>query len=367
MTVGPFCAGLKAKTEVLDNKDGTHTVTYVPLTSGMYTLLLKYGGKPVPGFPAKVMVDPAVDTSKVKVFGPGVEGQGPVSSLDASPLEARPFTHVSLPLWSRAAVFREATTDFTVDARPLSPRGGDHVKAEVRNPSGALTDCSVTDNGDGTYGVQYTPFENGTTEFGSGLISNSRAVAERLWRFLGPHSVQVLYDDTPVPKSPFRVSVTEGCDPTRVVAEGPGLQSALTEKTNNFNIVTRYRPGLIPGGSALFHLWSRWVESSCAGPFSEGPVSAASASRWKVRPSPRCPARTTKTAAAAWSTSPSAPASTTSTSPTEDSTSPVSSAVQPRGGCWFNLQLCGWSWSSSVFGSTRKPLQSPGDGRGGPQ
>lgn len=71
-----FFAGLPAKTEVVDNKDGTHTVTYVPLTSGMYTLLLKYGGQPVPGFPAKVMVDPAVDTSKVKVFGPGLEGPG---------------------------------------------------------------------------------------------------------------------------------------------------------------------------------------------------------------------------------------------------------------------------------------------------
>ncbi|XP_060926160.1 filamin-B isoform X1 [Limanda limanda] len=181
-------AGVKAKTEVVDNKDGTYTVTYVPLTSGMYTLLLKYGGKAVPGFPARVMVDPAVDTSKVKVFGPGVEGQ---------------------------ALFREATTDFTVDARPLSRRGGDHVKAEVRNPSGAVTDCQVTDEADGTYSVEYTPFENGV------------------------HSVQVLYDDTPVPKSPFRVTVSEGCDPSKVVASGPGLQQALTDKTNKFNIVTR--------------------------------------------------------------------------------------------------------------------------------
>uniref|UniRef100_A0A667XLF9 Filamin B n=1 Tax=Myripristis murdjan TaxID=586833 RepID=A0A667XLF9_9TELE len=184
---GPGELSLEA-TEVVDNKDGTYTVTYVPLTAGMYTLLLKYGGKAVPGFPAKVMVDPAVDTSKVKVFGPGVEGQ---------------------------AVFREATTEFTVDARPLSRRGGDHVKAQVKNPSGALTDCVVTDNADGTYGVEYTPYENGV------------------------HSVQVLYDDTPVPKSPFRVSVSEGCDPSRVVATGPGLQHALTDKPNNFNIVTR--------------------------------------------------------------------------------------------------------------------------------
>ncbi|KAK5600034.1 hypothetical protein CRENBAI_011014 [Crenichthys baileyi] len=179
---------MKAKTEVVDNKDGTYTVTYVPLSSGMYTLMLKYGGKAVPGFPAKVMVDPAVDTSKVKVFGPGVEGQ---------------------------AIFREATTDFTVDARPLTRRGGDHVKAEVKNPSGALTECVVTDKADGTYSVEYTPFENGV------------------------HRVDVLYDDTPVPRSPFRVSVTEGCDPSRVVATGPGLQQALTDQTNTFNIITR--------------------------------------------------------------------------------------------------------------------------------
>ncbi|XP_059185463.1 LOW QUALITY PROTEIN: filamin-B [Centropristis striata] len=181
-------SGVAAKTEVLDNRDGTYTVTYVPLTAGMLTLRLKYGGVAVPGFPAKVTVDPAVDTSKVKVFGPGVERQG---------------------------VFREATTEFTVDARPLTRRGGDHLTAEVRNPSGALTDCQVSDKADGTYSVEYTPFEN------------------------GDHSVQVLYQDTPVPKSPFRVSVSEGCDPTRVVASGPGLQQALTDKPNHFSIITR--------------------------------------------------------------------------------------------------------------------------------
>lgn len=55
----------------------------------------------------------------------------------------------------------------------------------------------------------------------------------------GVHNVAVLYDDTPVPKSPFKVSVAEGCDPSRVVASGPGLQSAITDKPNNFNIITR--------------------------------------------------------------------------------------------------------------------------------
>ncbi|KAF5899201.1 filamin-B isoform X2 [Clarias magur] len=181
-------AGSKAKTEVLDNKDGTYTVTYVPLTAGMYTLLLKYGGKTVPDFPAKVMVDPAVDTSKVKVFGPGVAGEG---------------------------IFREATTDFTVDAKALTKVGGQHIKAQIKNPSGAATDCFIDDQGDGTYKVEYTPFENGV------------------------HAVEVLYDETPVPKSPFQVAVIEGCDPTRVVAKGPGLEGALTDKPNKFSIITR--------------------------------------------------------------------------------------------------------------------------------
>ncbi|XP_037107046.1 filamin-B isoform X2 [Syngnathus acus] len=181
-------AGVKAKTEVVDNKDGTYAVTYVPLTSGTYTLLLKYGGKAVPGFPAKVMVVPAIDVSQVKVSGRGVDGKG---------------------------VFREATATLMVDARPLSRKGGNRVKAEVRNPSGALTDCVVKDNKDGTYSIEYTPYEN------------------------GEHSVQVLYEDTPVLRSPARVCVSDGCDPSRVMATGPGLNKGLTDKTNSFKIITR--------------------------------------------------------------------------------------------------------------------------------
>ncbi|XP_077459894.1 filamin-B-like [Stigmatopora argus] len=181
-------AGAKAETDVVDNKDGTYTVSYVPPTAGTYTLTLKYGGELVPGFPAKVTAAPAIDVSKIKVSGRGVERQG---------------------------VFREATTSFVVDARPLGRRGGSRVEAEVRNPSGELTDCLVQDQKDGTYSVEYTPYEN------------------------GEHSVQVLYEDTPVLKNPARVSVSDGCDPGRVLAAGPGLQKGLTHKTNYFDIITR--------------------------------------------------------------------------------------------------------------------------------
>uniref|UniRef100_A0A8V1AEP3 Filamin B n=1 Tax=Gallus gallus TaxID=9031 RepID=A0A8V1AEP3_CHICK len=180
--------GSKAEIQIDDNKDGTYVVTYVPLSAGMYTIKMKYGGEQVPKFPARVKVEPAVDTSRVKVFGPGVEGKD---------------------------VFREATTEFTVDARPLTKAGGDHIRTQITSPSGSPTDCQIQDNADGTYAVEYTPFEK------------------------GPHTVNVTYDGVPVPNSPFRVNVTEGCHPSRVKAQGPGLKEAFTNQPNAFSVVTR--------------------------------------------------------------------------------------------------------------------------------
>uniref|UniRef100_A0A4X1T5P2 Calponin-homology (CH) domain-containing protein n=1 Tax=Sus scrofa TaxID=9823 RepID=A0A4X1T5P2_PIG len=176
-------AGLPAEVHIQDHGDGTHTITYIPLCPGAYTVTIKYGGQPVPNFPSKLQVEPAVDTSGVQCYGPGVEGQG---------------------------VFREATTEFSVDARALTQTGGPHVKARVANPSGNLTETYVQDRGDGTYKVEYTPYEEGL------------------------HSVDVTYDGSPVPSSPFQVPVTEGCDPTRVRVHGPGLQSGTTNKPNKF-------------------------------------------------------------------------------------------------------------------------------------
>lgn len=66
-----------------------------------------------------------------------------------------------------SGVFREATTDFTVDARSLTQSGGDHIKTLISNPSGSCTDALITDLGDGTYNIQYTPFEEGMLQFGS--------------------------------------------------------------------------------------------------------------------------------------------------------------------------------------------------------
>lgn len=79
-------SGAKAEVSIQNNKDGTYAVTYVPLTAGMYTLTMKYGGELVPHFPTRVKVEPAVDTSGIKAFGPGIEGKG--ESPEQTPLPA---------------------------------------------------------------------------------------------------------------------------------------------------------------------------------------------------------------------------------------------------------------------------------------
>ncbi len=73
------------------------------------------------------------------------------------------------------------------------------------------------------------------------FLSYERRVVVFCLLAAGVHSVEVLFDETPVPKSPFQVEVGEGCDPSRVQAKGPGLEEALTDKPNKFSIVTRLK------------------------------------------------------------------------------------------------------------------------------
>ncbi|XP_061815670.1 filamin-C isoform X1 [Nerophis lumbriciformis] len=190
-------SGSKAEVHVENNGDGTYSITYIPQFHGIYTITVKYGGHLVPQFPANLQVEPALDISGVDVYGPGVEPRG---------------------------VLREVTTHFIVDARSVNNSSGGHVKVVISNPSGSITDAFITDKADGTCRVEYTPFEDGL------------------------HLIEVSYNDDIVPKSPFRVSVNEGCDPSRVRAYGPGLEEGLVSKPNQFTVETR---GAGTGGLGL--------------------------------------------------------------------------------------------------------------------
>uniref|UniRef100_A0A4W5PNQ6 Filamin C n=1 Tax=Hucho hucho TaxID=62062 RepID=A0A4W5PNQ6_9TELE len=178
----------QAEVHIQKTAEGTFSVTYIPPFHGTHTITIKYGGHVVPKFPALIQVEPAVDTSGVQVYGPGVQPRG---------------------------VIKEVTTHFIVDARKMTKTFGDHLKACIINPSGTNTDTYITDKGDGTFRVEYTAYEDGM------------------------HVIEVLYAEVAIPKSPFSVSVVEGCDPTRVRAYGPGLEGGLINKPNCFTVETR--------------------------------------------------------------------------------------------------------------------------------
>ncbi|XP_048517320.1 filamin-A isoform X3 [Dendroctonus ponderosae] len=181
--------------KLTDNGDRTYTVDYEVPQSGDYSVSLYYGGLRVPTTPIKVNVEPNVDVSKIKVDG-----------LEPS-------------------VYVDSPTDFLVDTRGI-PKSTDDgkVTCTITNPSGAQTEKLVTALIDGTYKVSYTPFEEGR------------------------HTIDIFYDNVPVPGSPFVVNVRRGCDAKKCIAYGPGLENGVLNKSNVFTVETK---GAGTGGLSL--------------------------------------------------------------------------------------------------------------------
>ncbi|XP_065165587.1 filamin-A isoform X3 [Atheta coriaria] len=171
-----------------DNQDGTYSVEYAAAEPGLHTMTLNYNGLKVPTTPVKFRVVPSnsVDVTKIKVDG-----------LEPS-------------------VFVSSPTDFLVDTRAIQKTSDDgKITCTITNPSGAQTENLVTPLQDGTYKVSYTPFEEGT------------------------HTIDIFYDNMPVPGSPFVVNVRRGCDAKKVRAFGPGLSKGIVDNPSTFTVETK--------------------------------------------------------------------------------------------------------------------------------
>ncbi|XP_035783298.1 filamin-A-like isoform X6 [Anopheles albimanus] len=186
----------KVPVRIIDNEDQTFAVEVIPPLPGTYTTNLVYGGLKVPIAP-KVTVPPPVDVSKIKVDG-----------LEPS-------------------VVMNAPTDFMVD---MSKVGNDVDRAKLScnifDPRGNEIPSKLvpSESADDVFRIMYTPFE------------------------AGRHTIELLYDNVPVPGSPFVVNVKSGCDPTRCRAYGPGLEGAMTDSKATFTVETR---GAGAGGLSL--------------------------------------------------------------------------------------------------------------------
>ncbi|XP_025833644.1 filamin-A isoform X1 [Agrilus planipennis] len=190
---GPCEAAINCR----DNGDGTCSVAYLPTEAGDYGINITFNDQHIPGSPFQALIVPEVDISKIKVSGNGIQLHG---------------------------VFVDSPTEFTVDARAI-PKGDDgKVTCTITNPSGAQTEKLVTPLLDGTYKVSYTPFEEGR------------------------HTIDIFYNNMPVPGSPFVVNVRRGCDAKKCRAFGPGLEQGFVDKPNLFTVETK---GAGKGGLGL--------------------------------------------------------------------------------------------------------------------
>ncbi|XP_050314750.1 filamin-A isoform X2 [Anthonomus grandis grandis] len=191
---GPCEAAINCR----DNGDGTCSVAYLPTEVGDYGINITFNEKHIPGSPFQAIISPEVDMNMIKVSGSGIQLHG---------------------------VYVDSPTDFLVDTRGLPVTNDDgKVTCTITNPSGAQTEKLVTALLDGTYKVSYTPFEEGR------------------------HTIDIFYDNVPVPGSPFIVNVRRGCDAKKCTAYGPGLDNGILNKSNVFTVETK---GAGTGGLSL--------------------------------------------------------------------------------------------------------------------
>uniref|UniRef100_A0A8C8EUY7 Calponin-homology (CH) domain-containing protein n=1 Tax=Oncorhynchus tshawytscha TaxID=74940 RepID=A0A8C8EUY7_ONCTS len=213
-------SGSKAEVHVQNNSDGTYSITYIPQFHGMYTITIKYGGHAVPKFPARVQVDPAVDTSGVKVYGPG---EGLVNKPNRFTVETRLLSEKRLNGVAIYFLSYEILVCFNSAFRGAGTGG---LGLAIEGPSEAKMSCK--DNKDGSCSVEYIPFTP------------------------GDYDVNITFGGLPIPGSPFRVPVRELVDPSKVRCSGPGLGSGVRAHVLQTFTVDTSKAGLAPLGVVLY-------------------------------------------------------------------------------------------------------------------
>lgn len=157
--------GASVPVSVKDNGRGGYDVSYTPKDAGLHTVDLLWSGAPISGSPFTVNIAVPADASKCRV------GKLPEGRLRAN-----------------------HAYSFDVDA---SNAGSGDMKASAQGPT-VPESCSVKDNGDRLYAVDFSPAE------------------------VGPLRVEVAYGDEPIPESPFTFTVN---DPTKVKVNRAAIEN----------------------------------------------------------------------------------------------------------------------------------------------
>ncbi|KZC12063.1 Filamin-A [Dufourea novaeangliae] len=285
---GPCEAAISCR----DNGDGTCSVAYLPTEIGDYGINITFNDKHIPGSPFQANVVKDVDLSKIKITGNGIQPHGTTESVTLSPpseegptmkrvdgritrgmqqsprrraeiwapskggsnfadLRNLPKRAVTEPKEQNSGIYGRKGeggkigikglpifSQFRIDTRAMPKSENDSKKVSyiIKYPSGGETQSVVTLQEDGTYYVCYVPFEEGC------------------------HTIDILYDNIPVPGSPFSVNVERMSEPRNCKAYGPGLQEGIVNKSNTFTVETKDAGN---GGLALSMEGTGEVKMTC--------------------------------------------------------------------------------------------------------
>ena len=194
----------ESEAQVDDKGDGTAVVKYNPSEPGEYTVNVSFADENIPGSPFCPVFLPCTDSTKVNVYGPGIQLYGvkvgdpgdfviDTSKAGVGALDVYvdgPNQQGSLP--------RRASTPVTAGSKVNARKRASSFRSSAR--------AHVSNNQDGTFSVQYNP------------------------RKIGPYHLSVSYDGVDVPNSPFLVNV---CDPSKVTIKGPGVKGRSVQCVND--------------------------------------------------------------------------------------------------------------------------------------
>ncbi|KAK5619105.1 hypothetical protein CRENBAI_000424 [Crenichthys baileyi] len=253
---------------IQDNRDGTYTVSYVPDSTGPYTITIKYGGDEIPYSPYRIQSLPTGDASKCRLTASlqklqtsedtvitvdaKAAGKGKVTckvltpqgmELDMDVVENHDGTfdiYYTAPEPGKYVItirfggenipkspFHVVASNEPVVPRdpvdplfrpvnflvPFTPQQGE-ITGEVRMPSGKTARPHITDNKDGTITIKYQPTERGL------------------------HEMDIKYDGNHIPGSPLQFYV-DAVNSGVVTAYGPGLSYGMVNRAATFTVVTK--------------------------------------------------------------------------------------------------------------------------------
>jgi hypothetical protein len=187
--------GTELAPQVVDNRNGTYTVTYQPHAAGTHEIVVGLRNPAAPVYydhikdsPFRVNIGMGTDASKTLVYGPALEG--PVQD--------------NLPTCLHIKAIG-------TDGQPIT-HGGDPFEVRVNGPTGEVP-VKVVDNGDGTYTAHFAPTDAGN------------------------HRIDVTLKNKPVANSPYNINVREGADHNTSFVEG--FQFVIRARTKRNANMTR--------------------------------------------------------------------------------------------------------------------------------